>query len=173
MEEDPNYKTIKRTEKLRVRDRETVEEILKNCDVCRIALNAGGGQAPYIVPMNFGYEYDDDGLILWIHCAKKGRKLDLIAENPLAGLEMDTDHELRTSEATSCEYGMNYSSLIGEGRISVADESEKMHGLECIMAHYGGGGLPFDQAVVAKTCVLRLDVTDISGKRLQWVFAKK
>ena len=170
MEKDPNYKEIKRTKE--IRDRETIEVILKKCDVCRIALNAGDGQAPYIVPLNFGYEYSD-GLTFWFHCARKGRKLDLIAGGSVCGFEMDTDHELRTSDDTSCEYGMNYSSLIGEGCISIADGSEKMHGLELIMAHYGGEGLPFDEAVVSKTCVLRLDVTDICGKRLQWVFSKK
>ena len=36
---------------------------------------------PYIVPLNFGYTFDDD-LVFYFHCAKAGYKLDLLAHNP-------------------------------------------------------------------------------------------
>ena len=36
---------------------------------------------PYIVPLNFGYTFDDD-LVFYFHCAKAGYKLDLLARNP-------------------------------------------------------------------------------------------
>ena len=37
--------------------------------------------APYVVPLNFGYTFDDD-LIFYFHCAKAGYKLDLLHKNP-------------------------------------------------------------------------------------------
>lgn len=48
---------------MRRRDREIKEfdrivEIVKKCDVCRIAVN--DGEFPYIVPLNFGTEVKDD-----------------------------------------------------------------------------------------------------------------
>ena len=37
--------------------------------------------APYVVPLNFGYVFEDD-LVFYFHCAKEGYKLDLLARNP-------------------------------------------------------------------------------------------
>jgi nitroimidazol reductase NimA-like FMN-containing flavoprotein (pyridoxamine 5'-phosphate oxidase superfamily) len=174
--------------------------VIDRCDVCRIGI-AGDG-APYIVPMNFGFEFSGSGvaddvgggvfnncddtsntsggasaivkdssdgskLTLWFHCAVEGRKIDLIADGCEAGFEMDTDHELRTGEG-ACDYSMNYASVIGIGRIrKVTDESERLHGLKTIMSHYGGAGLSFNDAVLARTCVLRLDVAVFTCKRLK------
>lgn len=37
--------------------------------------------APYVVPVNFGYAFDDD-LVFYFHCAQEGTKLELLAKNP-------------------------------------------------------------------------------------------
>ncbi|MDR3225833.1 MAG: pyridoxamine 5'-phosphate oxidase family protein [Clostridiales Family XIII bacterium] len=192
-----------------VRAIKEIQDVIDRCDACRIGL-AGDG-APYIVPMNFGFELSgggtfgidghdtvdadggvfgidsgntagiDDGnisactgaspearnLTLWFHCATVGRKLDLIGDGCEAGFEMDTDHELRAGD-NACDYSMCYASVIGVGRIGkVTDEAEKLHGLKMVMAHYGGEGLPFKDAVLAHTCVLRLDATAFTCKRLK------
>jgi nitroimidazol reductase NimA-like FMN-containing flavoprotein (pyridoxamine 5'-phosphate oxidase superfamily) len=170
-----------------VRLPEEIRGIVERCDVCRVALPTEG--APYIVPMNFGFEFsgggggDSDGsggsigsedgaaakdkLTLWFHCAVAGRKLDLIADGCEAGFEMDTDHELRPGE-TACAYSMNYASVIGSGHIAqVADNEERMHGLKAIMKHYGGDGLPFNEKDLSLTCVLRLDAAEYACKRLK------
>ena len=36
---------------------------------------------PYVVPLNFGYSFEDT-LTFYIHCALKGKKLELLAKNP-------------------------------------------------------------------------------------------
>ena len=36
---------------------------------------------PYVVPLNFGYTFDDD-LVFYFHCAKAGYKLALLQKNP-------------------------------------------------------------------------------------------
>ena len=41
-----------------VSNREELLEIMRRCDVCRLALNNEG--YPYIVPMNFGLSVDED-----------------------------------------------------------------------------------------------------------------
>ena len=43
--------------------RENIEPILRACKTCRVAMIADG--APYVVPLNFGYTWDDDGLTLY------------------------------------------------------------------------------------------------------------
>jgi len=186
-----------------VKSIEEIRDVMDRCDACRIGL-AGDG-APYIVPMNFGFELgggyvvdksvggvfnrgdnttDAGGgvsaraedpsdssegrkLTLWFHCATEGRKIDLIADGCAAGFEMDTGHELHQGEG-ACDYSMSFESVIGAGRIcQVTDKEERLHGLETIMSHYGGAGLPFNDAVLAKTCVLRLDAAAFTCKRLQ------
>lgn len=37
--------------------------------------------APYVVPLNFGYTFDDE-LVFYFHCAHEGYKLDLLRKNP-------------------------------------------------------------------------------------------
>jgi nitroimidazol reductase NimA-like FMN-containing flavoprotein (pyridoxamine 5'-phosphate oxidase superfamily) len=143
-----------------------IKGIIERCDVCRIALNTDG--APYIVPLNFGFEFrQGEKLTLWFHCAMEGRKLDLIGDGVSAGFEMDTDHEL-ISEDKACGYSMNYASIIGHGGISkVTDGAERLRGLKILMAHYGGAELPFDEALLPRTCVLKLEAENYSCKRLK------
>ena len=43
-----------------IKSREEIIEIMKRCDVCRLAFN--NGEYPYIIPLNFGLETDDNSL---------------------------------------------------------------------------------------------------------------
>ncbi|MDR1796138.1 MAG: pyridoxamine 5'-phosphate oxidase family protein [Clostridiales Family XIII bacterium] len=155
-----------------ITDRAALAALLESCDVCRIALPGEDGGAPYIVPMNFGYDYHENSgnLTLWFHCALEGRKLDLIRaakDTARCGFEMDAEHALWGGDA-ACDYGMAYASIIGTGRIAeVTGVGERLHGLTRLMAHYGGAGKPFDEKVLKATCVLRLEADGFTGKRLK------
>jgi nitroimidazol reductase NimA-like FMN-containing flavoprotein (pyridoxamine 5'-phosphate oxidase superfamily) len=137
--------------------------ILDKCDVCRLALC--DGDKPYIVPLNFGYTFEDERLTLFFHGAKEGRKLDVIAQNPNACFEMDCSHELLTGEA-ACDFSMKFESVIGNGRITLCETAEeKTFGLSRVMAKYSPGKTyTFPEPMVRATAVLRLDVTDFTGK---------
>lgn len=140
-------------------------QILEKCDICRVGLS--DGLQPYIVPMNFGYEMDNGRLTLYFHCALAGRKLEIIAGNPLACFEMDCSHQLRTGEL-ACEYSMNFESIIGSGTIAiVSDPALRLHGLNCLMKHYSGrDNWTFDARALALTHVLRLQADEFTAKRL-------
>jgi nitroimidazol reductase NimA-like FMN-containing flavoprotein (pyridoxamine 5'-phosphate oxidase superfamily) len=141
--------------------------ILNTCDACRLGLSDHG--MPYVVPLNFGYEYFDDGnLVLYFHCASEGRKLDIIAENPNVCFEMDCSHELKPGD-TPCEYSMNYESIIGSGQIvKCAEKADKIHGLTQIMRKYSDkDSFEFPDKILAITTVLKLRVDEYVGKRLQ------
>ena len=73
-----------------IKDTKELEEILQKADVCRIAFAVDG--IPYIVTMNFGYIWKDS-LTLYFHCAKEGKKLELMKRNNMVCFEMDIDHE--------------------------------------------------------------------------------
>lgn len=151
-----------------VSDIEMIEEIIKKADVCRIAL--ANENTPYIVTMNFGYiNYPERRL--FFHCANEGRKLEMIRKNSYVCFEMDTDHRIDTGEGKDdrkgCNWGMKYSSVVGYGNISIITEKEaKKKALDCIMKHYGDDNEYFyDEKVLAKTTVLRLDINEITGKK--------
>jgi uncharacterized protein len=139
------------------------EEIIRKADVCRIAI--ANDNIPYIVTLNFGYTVTPE-LRLYFHCASEGRKLDMIRKNNFICFEMDTDHQLNRG-IRGCDWAMKYSSVVGYGYISVIKESgEKRSGLDCIMKHYGGeDNYLYDENMVEKTTILRLDIKEITGKK--------
>jgi nitroimidazol reductase NimA-like FMN-containing flavoprotein (pyridoxamine 5'-phosphate oxidase superfamily) len=118
--------------------------------------------------MNFGIEEKIWPPAIWLHCAKEGLKLDLIRKNPNVGFEADCSHKLITSEDAS-RFTMEYESIAGFGEISICDGADsKIKGLKSILKHYAPEK-EFDipnQALQA-VCILRLDILQISGKRLK------
>ena len=153
---------------MRRKDREIKEivdlkDIVSRADVCRIAFAVNN--TPYIVTMNFGYTWNDD-LVLYFHCAKEGRKLDLMRQNNRVCFEMDIDHEIIKGE-TACECTMKYRSIIGHGSLEiVADPNEKKEGFDLIMDKYGyAGKREYNEKLFNMTEILKLKVTEISGKR--------
>ena len=75
---------------MRRKDREithirTILDLVSECKVCRLAMTDGG--VPYIVPLNYGYEYADGALTFYFHSAKEGRKLEILKKNPTVCLE--------------------------------------------------------------------------------------
>ena len=150
-----------------IKDRNGILDIIKNSDVCRLGLYAGG--QVYIVPMNFGFDMSDSGaLTLYFHCANEGRKLDMIAENPEVCFEMDTNHLYVPGEDDkACSSTMKYASLIGNGHIEIlTDEDERINALTQIMRHYSvEENFKFGTEALKKTTVLKLTAHSYTGKR--------
>ena len=147
-----------------ITDTAAISHVIDSCDVCRIAIS--DGEIPYIVPMNFGYTFEEGVLTLYLHGASEGRKIDLIrAAGGWAAFEMDTDHDLVSGEV-ACDYSFRYHSVIGGGVITFAATSEeKEAGLRQILRHYGGSDdLPMQKAFLAQTCVMKMTVTEYSCK---------
>jgi nitroimidazol reductase NimA-like FMN-containing flavoprotein (pyridoxamine 5'-phosphate oxidase superfamily) len=153
---------MRKTEK-EVTDIQDIESIITRSDVCRIAF--ADGNIPYIVTMNFGYSGGEDNC-LWFHCASEGRKLEIIKKNNYVCFEMDTDHEIKEGPQ-ACDFGMNYSSIIGYGYISIVyNNEEKINGLNKIMFHYTGKDeYIYKPHSLGRVTLLRLDIKEMSGKR--------
>jgi nitroimidazol reductase NimA-like FMN-containing flavoprotein (pyridoxamine 5'-phosphate oxidase superfamily) len=145
-------------------DRESLRAILDEADACRLAFAVG--DMPYIVTLNFGYEWKDELPRLFFHCATEGRKLDMMRANPRVCFELDVGHELVTGPAP-CDYGMKYASLVGYGKLrELVDEVERLRSLDILLRHYGwrGEASP-DNKSMHSTCVLDLQVEELCGKR--------
>jgi uncharacterized protein len=140
-----------------------IEEIINKSDVCRIAF--ANNNYPYMVTMNFGYT-NDPGRSFYFHCAKEGKKLEMMRINNHVCFELDTDHKIFKGKR-GCDWGMTFSSVLGYGNISeVTDNKERIKGLNSIMSHYGGEGVyEFDDRVLDNTIILRLDIVEMTGKK--------
>jgi nitroimidazol reductase NimA-like FMN-containing flavoprotein (pyridoxamine 5'-phosphate oxidase superfamily) len=141
-------------------------KIIEKCDVCRLALS--DGNVPYIVPMNFGYEYINEKLTLYFHGAKEGKKLKIIQSNPLACFEMDCSHKLIEAEEAA-KYTMEYESVVGNGRINFCTgKTEIIKGLTRLMKTYAKDReFVFPDSVIESVAVFRLEVSEFTGKRLK------
>jgi nitroimidazol reductase NimA-like FMN-containing flavoprotein (pyridoxamine 5'-phosphate oxidase superfamily) len=152
---------------MRRRDREIIdnqefEDIINKADVCRIAF--ANENMPYIVSMNFGYI--NQTKTFFFHCANEGKKLDMIRRNNYVCFELDIDHEIVKGKK-GCDWGSKFTSIVGYGQIHIVTENNnKIEGLNSIMTHYGGEGeYKYDDNVVEQTTILRLEISEMTGKK--------
>lgn len=147
-----------------VTEKEVIHKIFEKADACRIAFAVDN--TPYIVCMNYGYEWKEEFPLLYFHCAHEGKKLELMKQNNYVCFQLDTDHELEyIHEKTYCT--MHYASIVGMGRLeAVTDEVERKKGLDLLMAHHDRP-VPerYPEGSMKRTTVLRLRVTELTAKR--------
>lgn len=151
---------------MRRKDREikNIDDIIKiieKCDVCRLAFN--DEPYPYILPLNFGIEVYDGKITLYFHGAAEGTKYDLLRKDNHVSFEMDCGHRLITG-AQSCDYTMEYQSVIGQGQLEIISEKDKIKGLSIFMGHYADGECSFDPALLKVTKMMKLNVESVTGK---------
>lgn len=103
-----------------IRDRAIIRAILDLCDVINIGFF--DEEYPYVLPVNFGYEYQND-LIFYTHHAVKGYKNELIAKNPNVCVEAHrfVDH------TKFIHHGLphDYRSVMAFGKISVIPREDE------------------------------------------------
>jgi nitroimidazol reductase NimA-like FMN-containing flavoprotein (pyridoxamine 5'-phosphate oxidase superfamily) len=158
-----------------ITDRARIDAILREAQVCRIALADEDG--PYIVPMCFGY----DGTALYLHSAPErtagppgskvsspagsgSRKLAMIRKNPRCCFEVDQCDGIVKGER-ACSWGMRYRSVIGFGRAEIiTNPAVKQHGLTSIMQQYHGGVHEYSEAELRSVTVIRITIESMTGK---------
>ena len=117
---------------------------------------------PYVVPLTFGW----DGESLWLHSALEGKKADLLKKNPEVGFAVVAEQELVPGEP-ACRWTMRYRSVMGKGVAEfITDPDQKVKGLECLMSKFTSGPYHFDEKALARTLVIQVRVTELTGKQL-------
>ncbi|MDC7221925.1 MAG: pyridoxamine 5'-phosphate oxidase family protein [Spirochaetales bacterium] len=151
---------MKRSDR-QVTDIKEIEDIIKRCQVCRLAMI--DGDEPYVVPLNFGYK----DKTVYFHGALVGRKISVIEKNPSVCLEFDIAHKLITDEDTACKWSQNYESVIawGKGEILV-DPHEKREAFNIIMGQYSEKKeWDYPDVVVERTHIIKVPLERITAKR--------
>nr|WP_122011952.1 pyridoxamine 5'-phosphate oxidase family protein [Maliibacterium massiliense] len=154
---------------MRRKDREVTSiqqmmDILARCPVLRLGMNDRG--TPYIVPLSFGYARAGDALALYFHSAPAGRKIDVLRRDPRVCFEADCSFAPLPAE-NPCQWSARYESVVGDGYVTfLKAPQQRKAAMDAIMRRYGYAGAPaYDPAALAHTCLCRVDVTRITGKR--------
>lgn len=142
-------------------DFEEIVRLIDRCDTIRLGLLDEG--APYIVPMSFGYEVEDGKIALYLHGAKEGRKVDLIARNKRVCVEGDLCHGFVDNGrgGITCDY----ESFIGYGDCVSVSGEEAEKGIALLMAHCGHPEFSCPPEVMAITAVYKIELDEVVGKR--------
>ena len=145
-----------------ITDPDKILEILDKAKVLRLGLCADN--EPYVVPMNYGYVFEEGKLVLYLHSAVRGKKLDMLRQNPRVFFELDCD--LMPFEGrVPCQYGLAYSSVMGRGTGSIVEDvEEKKRAMSVLMKTQTGKDFSFEDRLVSMVAVIRIDVTEYTAK---------
>ena len=152
---------------MRRKDREItdageIRAILARARVLHLGLNDDG--RPYVVPLHYGFTFENGKLTLYAHCAREGHKLDLIRRDGRAFVEIDTDEALLPGE-TVCSWGACYASVMARGRAAIVeDEEEKCRALALLMKTQTGEEHLITPQMAAAVTVLRIDAEEYTAK---------
>lgn len=142
--------------------KEKQKEILDSCKVCRVALQ--DKDELYIVPLNFGYCWEEEYPVLYFHSAGEGRKISMISGEPRVCIEMDCGHALKEA-GEACGYGFCYQSLIGWGKAEIVKETgEKKRALTLLMRQQTGKDFVFTDAMTESVTVFRIRLDRMTAK---------
>lgn len=140
-----------------------ITDILNSCHTGRLG-TVGADGWPMVKPLNFAYH---EGRI-YFHCALEGEKLDDIRRDNRVCFEADLPVAyVKGTMGNPCRAEYLYRSVIARGRaVIVREREERLLALDLLMAKYQpeGGYGPYPEEKLALTCIVRIDIEDLSGK---------
>jgi uncharacterized protein len=149
--------------KKKITDAAVIIDILNSCHTGRLG-TVGADGWPMVKPLNFVYH----GGRIYFHCALEGEKLDHIRRDNRVCFEVDLPLAyVKGARENPCRAEYLYRSVIVRGRAMIVEErAERLLALDSLMLKYQpqGGYGPYPEEKLALTCIVRIDVEDISGK---------
>ena len=145
-----------------ITDINVIKEILDKAKIAHIGLV--DGNEPYVVPMNYGYTFEDGKLIIYLHGARRGRKLDVMQANPNVFFDAICDIKPFSGDV-ACKYGISYACVMGKGKAQILnDVEEKKKGLVALMKTQTGKDFTFDDKTASVVSVIKISVSEFSAK---------
>ncbi len=147
-----------------VTDRALISGMLDMTEVLHIAIK--DEPYPYIVPVNFGYEWTNDKLIFYFHCAKEGKKLDLMRKDPR--VTVNAASFISYAEKNYKGHRHDYRSVTASGIAEeiVPDDESFLHAHELLLAHNNRRMHPDDYPVMHQISIWQItcDADKVWGK---------
>ena len=114
--------------------------------------------------MNYGYTMENGKLVLYLHSALRGKKLDMLRANPRVFFEMDCDR-VPFEGKLPCQYGLAYSSVMGRGTARIVEDvEEKKQAMTILMKTQTQKDFTFEDRLVSIVAVIRIDVAEYTAK---------
>ena len=146
-----------------VTDLNEIIEILEKSKVVHIGMI--DGDEPYVVPMNYGYVFEDGKPVLYLHGARRGRKIDALRANPKVFYEMCCGITPFEGDV-ACNYGITYASIMGRGVATlVEDVEEKKQALSILMKTQTGKDFTFEDKLTTVVSIIRIDTLEFTAKK--------
>lgn len=147
---------------LEVTDRSEIIRILDTCKIVHVAMVDDG--MPYLVPLNYGYTWEDGQITLYMHGSLQGRKIDVMRKNPNVFFEMNCDVTPFDGKV-ACQFGTSYSSIMGSGTVEILEDvEEKKTGLSLFMKSQTGKDFEFTEKMVSAVNVMKVTVKEFTAK---------
>lgn len=156
------YREMRRKDR-EVKELSRIEAVIDRAPYCHLAFF--DGQWPYVIPISFGYEPGH----LYLHSAKEGKKVDIIAANPRVSFSMEVDTTPVPVPQARSGLKQPYRSVIGYGEISLItneEEERKIHAMKVLAAHYcrQGVDVPRTTKILERVAVWDLKILHMTGK---------
>ena len=144
-----------------IKELDEIVDVLSRCDTIRLGIN--DVDAPYIVPLSFGYEVLNGKIAVYFHGAQAGRKAELLRTLPRVCLEADLCHGFVDNGRGG--YTCDYESVIGCGFVELLDGEEAQKGVRLLLEHCDIQAQACPPEAMAVTAVNRVVLDEVSGKR--------
>ena len=153
-----------------IKDKELIKDILENAEFGTLAICMDN--KPYSIPLNF-VEINDE---IFIHGAKKGKKIEIMNKNSSASFSVVESYSLlpsyfSTDDGRASPATHMFRSIIIDGNIEfIEDYDIKVNALEMLMQKYQkeGGYKSLDnemyKKIVNATCIYKLVCDEVSTK---------
>ena len=146
-----------------ITDQTQIQKLLDAGKVLHLGLSVDN--EPYVIPMNYGYTMENEKLVLYLHSALRGKKLDMLRANPKVYFEFATDLQ-PFGDGKPCQYGLAYSAVLGKGIATIVEDvEEKKQAMSVLMKTQTGKDFVFRDEWVGIVAVIRIDVTEYTAKR--------
>ena len=147
---------------LEIKDESQIRHILDTAKVLHLGMAVDN--EPYVVPMNYGYTMENGKLVLYLHSAQQGKKIDMLRTNSRVFFELDCDWMPFEGEKP-CQYGLGYSSVMGCGKAQIVEDvEEKIKAMVALMKTQTQKDFEFNEKLVSIVAVVRIDVEEYTAK---------
>lgn len=150
-------------------DKNEIESIIKECDVCFLGLVDFDG-APYVIPMSFGY----DGKNIVLHSGPHGKHINLIEKDNRACITFCSERALKNQDPNvACSYSQTSKSVVCKGRIHFVEDLDlKEKHLNTLMYQYTKKEFKYSLPSLKNVKVWLLEIEEITAKSFGQNFKK-
>lgn len=151
---------------LEIKEKDQIEAILKNTNTIRLGIIADS--MPYIVPLVFGYSWNNEKPVFYMHSGIGGRKKQGLFDGAKVCFEIDIEGPLMTSRTNYANnFSREFCCIMGEGTLHYAENAEeKISYFKHIMEKQTGrSDYDYQAGWLSLTDVFRLDVYALSASQ--------